>query len=57
MTGGMAYEALNNLGHCDRHVIVVLNDNGRSYAPTVSHLSESLARIRLTPCTCVASAA
>ena len=42
MTGGMAYEALNNLGHGNRRVIVVLNDNGRSYAPTVSNLSASL---------------
>jgi len=49
MTGGMAYEALNNLGHSDRHVIIVLNDNGRSYAPTVSRLSESLTHIRLNP--------
>ena len=39
MTGGMAYEALNNLGHHRRRVIVVLNDNGRSYAPTISNLS------------------
>jgi 1-deoxy-D-xylulose-5-phosphate synthase len=39
MTGGMAYEALNNLGHNKRSVIIVLNDNGRSYAPTVSNLS------------------
>ncbi len=49
LTGGMAYEGLNNLGHSGRNVIIVLNDNGRSYAPTVSHLSESLARIRLNP--------
>ncbi len=39
MTGGMAYEALNNLGHSGRKVIIVLNDNGRSYAPTISALS------------------
>ena len=39
MTGGMAYEALNNMGHHNRGVIVVLNDNGRSYAPTISNLS------------------
>jgi len=39
MTGGMAYEALNNLGHSGRRVIIVLNDNGRSYAPTISNLS------------------
>ena len=39
MTGGLAYEAINNLGHSKRRVIIVLNDNGRSYAPTVSNLS------------------
>ncbi len=49
MTGGMAYEALNNIGHSSRRVIIVLNDNGRSYAPTVSRLSESLSKIRLNP--------
>jgi 1-deoxy-D-xylulose-5-phosphate synthase len=42
MTGGLAYEALNNLGHAKRRVIIVLNDNGRSYAPTVSNLSASV---------------
>jgi len=42
MTGGMAYEALNNLGHSRRRVIVVLNDNGRSYAPTISNLTQQL---------------
>ncbi len=47
LTGGMAYEALNNLGHSDQRVVIVLNDNGRSYAPTVSRLSESLTAIRL----------
>jgi 1-deoxy-D-xylulose-5-phosphate synthase len=49
MTGGMAFEALNNLGHSGRQVITILNDNGRSYAPTVSKLSESLTNIRLNP--------
>ena len=39
MTGGMAYEALNNLGHGAKRVIIVLNDNGRSYAPTISNLT------------------
>ncbi|MEO6125256.1 MAG: 1-deoxy-D-xylulose-5-phosphate synthase, partial [Ilumatobacteraceae bacterium] len=39
MTGGMAYEALNNLGHSKQRVIVILNDNGRSYAPTISNLT------------------
>jgi len=41
MTGGLAYEALNNLGHSGRRVIIVLNDNGRSYAPTISQLTVS----------------
>jgi 1-deoxy-D-xylulose-5-phosphate synthase len=54
MTGGMAYEALNNLGHSGKRVIIVLNDNGRSYAPTVSNLSQGalsniLTDIRLNP--------
>ena len=42
MTGGMAYEALNNLGHSGKRVIIVLNDNGRSYAPTISNLTTAL---------------
>jgi 1-deoxy-D-xylulose-5-phosphate synthase len=49
LTGGMAYEALNNLGHSGRRVVVVLNDNGRSYAPTISQLSRSLTTLRLNP--------
>jgi 1-deoxy-D-xylulose-5-phosphate synthase len=46
LTGGMAYEGLNNLGHSGRKAIIILNDNGRSYAPTVSSLGESLSRLR-----------
>ncbi|GJM38400.1 MAG: 1-deoxy-D-xylulose-5-phosphate synthase [Acidimicrobiales bacterium] len=49
MTGGMAFEGLNNLGHSENDVVIVLNDNGRSYAPTVSKLSESLVKIRNNP--------
>ncbi len=49
MTGGMAYEGLNNLGHSGRDAIIVFNDNGRSYAPTVSRLGESLNRLRANP--------
>ena len=45
----MAFEGLNNLGHSGRDCIIVLNDNGRSYAPTVSRLGDSLARIRNNP--------
>jgi len=47
LTGGMAWEALNNLGGApDRPVVVVLNDNGRSYAPTVGGLADHLAKLR-----------
>jgi 1-deoxy-D-xylulose-5-phosphate synthase len=49
LTGGMAFEALNNLGHAGTRVIIVLNDNGRSYAPTVSTLSSGLTHLRLNP--------
>jgi 1-deoxy-D-xylulose-5-phosphate synthase len=49
LTGGMAFEGLNNLGHSGRDAVIVLNDNGRSYAPTVSRLSESLVKIRSNP--------
>ena len=46
LTGGMAWEALNNLGAGGRQVIVVLNDNGRSYGPTVGGLASHLAELR-----------
>ncbi len=49
LTGGMAYEGLNNLGHARANVTIILNDNGRSYAPTISLLSESLVKIRSNP--------
>ncbi|HEY3502954.1 MAG TPA: 1-deoxy-D-xylulose-5-phosphate synthase [Actinocatenispora sp.] len=46
LTGGLAWEALNNLGASDRPVVVVLNDNGRSYEPTVGGLAGQLAALR-----------
>jgi 1-deoxy-D-xylulose-5-phosphate synthase len=45
LTGGLAWEALNNLGRSARRVVVVLNDNGRSYSPTVGGLPTHLARL------------
>ncbi len=45
LTGGMAYEGLNNLGNSGTDCIVVLNDNGRSYAPTASRLGAGLLRM------------
>ncbi|HWM02029.1 MAG TPA: 1-deoxy-D-xylulose-5-phosphate synthase [Actinophytocola sp.] len=46
LTGGMCWEALNNLGDDERPVVVVLNDNTRSYAPTVGALAAHLRRLR-----------
>ena len=47
MTGGMCWEALNNIGAApDRPIVIVLNDNGRSYAPTVGGLARHLAELR-----------
>ncbi|MFE2756832.1 1-deoxy-D-xylulose-5-phosphate synthase [Actinosynnema sp. NPDC059335] len=46
LTGGMAWEALNNLGGVDHPVVVVLNDNGRSYAPTAGAVGGHLAALR-----------
>ena len=47
LTGGMAWEGLNNLaGAPDRPVIVVLNDNGRSYAPTIGGIGRHLQHLR-----------
>jgi 1-deoxy-D-xylulose-5-phosphate synthase len=45
LTGGLAWEGLNNLGASGRPVVVVLNDNERSYAPTVGGLPEHLRRL------------
>ena len=49
LTGGMCWEALNNIAGADRPVIVVVNDNGRSYSPTVGGLAKHLAALRLRP--------
>lgn len=46
LTGGMAWEALNNIACSDRQVVVVVNDNARSYAPTIGGLAEHLASLR-----------
>ena len=46
LTGGMAWEALNSLGAASDRVVVIVNDNGRSYAPTVGGLARKLNGIR-----------
>ncbi|MER8119743.1 1-deoxy-D-xylulose-5-phosphate synthase [Streptomyces sp. NPDC094031] len=49
LTGGMAWEALNNIADApDRPLIVVVNDNARSYAPTIGGLADHLATLRTT---------
>ncbi|HLR48075.1 MAG TPA: 1-deoxy-D-xylulose-5-phosphate synthase [Corynebacterium sp.] len=47
LTGGMCWEALNNISaDKERNAVIVVNDNGRSYSPTIGGLSENLSRIR-----------
>jgi 1-deoxy-D-xylulose-5-phosphate synthase len=48
LTGGMCWEALNNIASSDLPVVIVVNDNGRSYAPTIGGLAEHLAALRMT---------
>ncbi|WP_369069464.1 1-deoxy-D-xylulose-5-phosphate synthase [Kineococcus terrestris] len=48
LTGGMAWEALNNIAAAQRPVIVVVNDNERSYAPTIGGMATHLATLRTT---------
>ena len=49
LTGGMAWEAINNIAAAkDRPVVIVVNDNERSYAPTIGGLANHLATLRTT---------
>ena len=50
LTGGMAYEALNQIAHLQPpNLIIVINGNGRSYAPTVGGLARHLSQLRVDP--------
>jgi len=50
LTGGMCWEALNNIAAGkDRSVVVLVNDNGRSYGPTIGGLADHLATLRTAP--------
>jgi 1-deoxy-D-xylulose-5-phosphate synthase len=50
LTGGTAYEALNQIAHLmPPNLIIVINDNGRSYAPTVGGLAHHLSQLRVDP--------
>ncbi|MBD8013156.1 1-deoxy-D-xylulose-5-phosphate synthase [Microbacterium sp. Re1] len=47
LTGGMTWEALNNISDDnERNLVIVVNDNGRSYAPTIGGMSRYLNRVR-----------
>jgi 1-deoxy-D-xylulose-5-phosphate synthase len=49
LTGGMAWEALNNIAAAkDRRLVIVVNDNGRSYQPTIGGLANHLASVRIS---------
>ena len=49
LTGGMAWEALNNISVAeDSRLVVVVNDNGRSYQPTIGGLANNLASVRIS---------
>ena len=49
LTGGEAFEGLNNAGTLGKDIIVILNDNGMSIAPNVGAMSEYLSRFRVAP--------
>jgi 1-deoxy-D-xylulose-5-phosphate synthase len=49
LTGGMCWEALNNIAAARRPIVIVVNDNGRSYAPTFGGLANHLGMLRLQP--------
>ncbi len=46
LTGGLCYEALNNIGNTDKKVIIILNDNGMSISKNVGALSKMLTKMR-----------
>jgi 1-deoxy-D-xylulose-5-phosphate synthase len=49
LTGGMAWEALNNIAVAkDSRIVIVVNDNGRSYQPTIGGLADHLAAVRVS---------
>ena len=49
LTGGMCWEALNNIAAAGNPLVIVVNDNGRSYAPTIGGLADHLSTLRLNP--------
>jgi 1-deoxy-D-xylulose-5-phosphate synthase len=49
LTGGVAYEALQNAGGLQTPIVIILNDNGMSISPNVGALSRNFQRVRLNP--------
>jgi 1-deoxy-D-xylulose-5-phosphate synthase len=49
LTGGMCWEALNNIASAKNRLVIIVNDNGRSYAPTIGGLADHLSTLRLNP--------
>jgi 1-deoxy-D-xylulose-5-phosphate synthase len=49
LTGGMCWEALNNIAATRNPLVIVVNDNGRSYDPTIGGLANHLSTLRLSP--------
>lgn len=49
LTGGMCWEALNNIATTRNPLVIVVNDNGRSYSPTIGGLADHLSTLRLNP--------
>ena len=49
LTGGMSFEALNQVGHLKKDLIIVLNDNGMSISRNVGAMSTYLTQLRLNP--------
>ena len=51
MTGGLAFEGINNAGHLKRQLLVILNDNEMSISPNVGAISTYFTRLILIPYT------
>ena len=49
LTCGLSYEGMNNAGHSDRDIIIIVNDNGMSISPNVGAISKTLGRIVADP--------
>ena len=51
LTCGLSYEGMNNAGHSDRDIILIVNDNGMSISPNVGAISKTLGKIVANPAT------